>query len=109
DNSAAFYTSPDGVIEGNIHLKRNIAIRNQTLLRVVDSYVRGRTDNVGVTDEFLLYRLTEHKDHRLQDIVSTIQSEQNQIIREEYNRALVIQGVPGSGKTTVALHRLAFL
>jgi DNA helicase-2/ATP-dependent DNA helicase PcrA len=109
DSSAASYSSPDGVIEGDVHLKRNIAIRNQTLLRVVDSYVRGRTDHVGVTDEFLLYRLSEHKDNRLQDIVSTIQLEQNQIIREDYNKALIIQGVPGSGKTTVALHRLAFL
>lgn len=104
----ATYDSPDGVVEGIVHLKRNIAIRNQIIQRVVDGYVRGG-DNLGVTDEFLLYRLGENKDHRLRDIVSTIQVEQDQIIRTERNIALVIQGVPGSGKTTVALHRLAYL
>lgn len=104
----AYYDSPDGRIEGTVHLKRNIAIRNQQLERVVDSYVRG-AENVNVTDEFLLYRLEENKDHRLRDIVSTIQYEQDQIIRAERNRAIIIQGVPGSGKTTVALHRLAYL
>jgi DNA helicase-2/ATP-dependent DNA helicase PcrA len=102
------YQSPDGEIIGKIHLKRNIAIRNQVLQRVVDSYVRG-DENMGVTDEFLLYRLSDSKDSRLRDIVSTIQQEQDVIIRADYNRILIIQGVPGSGKTTVALHRLAYL
>ncbi|WP_037465988.1 HelD family protein [Shimazuella kribbensis] len=102
------YQSPDGEVTGKIHLKRNIAIRNQVLQRVVDSYVRGN-ENMGVTDEFLLYRLSDSKDSRLRDIVSTIQQEQDLIIRADYNQALLIQGVPGSGKTTVALHRLAYL
>lgn len=102
------YQSPDGEVSGTIHLKRNIAIRNQVLQRVVDSYVRG-AENLGVTDEFLLYRLSDSKDSRLRDIVSTIQQEQDLIIRADYDRALLIQGVPGSGKTTVALHRLAYL
>lgn len=104
----ASYQSPDGFVEGIVHLKRNLAIRKQTLQRMVDSYVRGG-DNLGVMDEFLLYRLQENKDSRLRDIVSTIQAEQDHIIRAGRNKALVIQGVPGSGKTTVALHRLAFL
>ncbi|GIP34782.1 UvrD-helicase domain-containing protein [Paenibacillus sp. J2TS4] len=104
----ASYLSPDGPVEGIVHLKRNLVVRRQELLRVVDTYVRGST-NVAVTDEFLLYRLSENKDHRLRDIVSTIQSEQDQIIRSPKNTALVIQGVAGSGKTTVALHRLAYL
>ncbi|RAL26860.1 HelD family protein [Thermoflavimicrobium daqui] len=104
----ASYISPDGLVEGVIHLKRNIVIRKQKLERVVDSYVRGK-ENMGLTDEFLLYRLSENKDHRLRDIVSTIQLEQDQIIRADRSEALIIQGVPGSGKTTVALHRLAFL
>lgn len=104
----ASYVSPDGEVSGTVYLKRNIAIRNQRLQRVVDSYVRGG-DNAGIVDEFLLYRLSERKDHRLRDIVSTIQQEQDQIIRAERNKALIIQGVPGSGKTTVALHRLAYL
>ncbi|MFC7439844.1 HelD family protein [Laceyella putida] len=104
----AQYLSPEGLIEGTVYLKRNIAIRKQQIQRVVDSYVRGG-EQTGVVDEFLLYRLGEKKDHRLRDIVSTIQHEQDQIIRAERNQALVIQGVPGSGKTTVALHRLAYL
>jgi DNA helicase-2/ATP-dependent DNA helicase PcrA len=102
------YQSPDGEVTGKIHLKRNIAIHNQVLQRVVDSYVRG-DENMGVTDEFLLYRLSDSKDSRLRDIVSTIQQEQDLIIRADYSQALLIQGVPGSGKTTVALHRLAYL
>lgn len=103
-----YYDSPDGTITGEIHLKRNIVIREQKLIRVVDAYKQGN-DNLAITDEFLLYRLEENKDHRLRDIVSTIQSEQNSIIRAPRDKALIIQGVAGSGKTTVALHRLAFL
>ncbi|UWE03261.1 HelD family protein [Laceyella sacchari] len=108
ETDRAEYTSPDGVIEGTVYLKRNIAIRKQQIQRVVDSYVRGEKSS-GMVDEFLLYRLGEKKDNRLRDIVSTIQHEQDQIIRAERNLPLVIQGVPGSGKTTVALHRLAYL
>ncbi len=104
----ATYRSPDGSVEGIVHLKRNLSIRKQSLQRVVDSYIRGG-DNLGLADEFLLYKLQENKDNRLRDIVSTIQTEQDQIIRAERHKALFIQGVPGSGKTTVALHRLAFL
>lgn len=104
----AVYESPDGTVKGTVHLKRNLVVRQQELQRVVDTYVRG-SDNLSVADEFLLYRLGENKDNRLRDIVSTIQSEQDRIIRSEKNTALVIQGVAGSGKTTVALHRLAFL
>lgn len=102
------YVSPDGEIEGTVHLKRNLMVRREELLRLVDSFVRGQEDDA-VTDEFLLYRLGESKDNKLRDIVSTIQQEQDKIIRADKNLALFIQGVAGSGKTTVALHRLAFL
>ncbi|TVY10059.1 HelD family protein [Paenibacillus cremeus] len=105
---AASYLSPDGVIEGLVYLKRNLVIRKQLLKRVVDTFDR-ESDSMAVTDEFLLYRLGENKDNKLRDIVSTIQAEQDAIIRAAKNNALVIQGVAGSGKTTVALHRLAFL
>lgn len=104
----AFYEAPEGVIEGDIHLKRNIVVRNSELSRVVDTYEKGKEDHGGA-DEFLLYRLGERKDNKLRDIVSTIQAEQNNIIREKRDTALIIQGVAGSGKTTVALHRLAYL
>ncbi|MGG0722338.1 HelD family protein [Bacillus mycoides] len=104
----AFYHSPDGLVEGDVYLKRNISIRKRELERVVDTYVKGNED-VSHADDFLLYRLGENKDNKLKDIVSTIQSEQNDIIRAERNLPLLIQGVAGSGKTTIALHRLAFL
>jgi DNA helicase II / ATP-dependent DNA helicase PcrA len=104
----AIYDSPDGEIEGLVYLKRNLVIRKQILQRVTDAYARGNGHDA-VTDEFLLYRLAENKDNKLRDIVSTIQAEQDKIIRAAKNKALVIQGVAGSGKTTVALHRLAFL
>ncbi|EFM12487.1 UvrD/Rep helicase family protein [Paenibacillus curdlanolyticus YK9] len=102
------YESPDGEMTGEIHLKRNLLVRQRELVRVVDSYVRG-VEQVSANDEFLLYRLGESKDNKLRDIVSTIQEEQDNIIRADRNRALFIQGVAGSGKTTVALHRLAYL
>lgn len=104
----AEYDALDGRISGTVALKRNIVIRDALLQRVVDSYVDGQ-ENLNVTDEFLLYRLTENKDNRLRDIVSSIQAEQDLIIRANRQLAIVIQGVAGSGKTTVALHRLAFL
>ncbi|GLI05580.1 DNA helicase [Paenibacillus tyrfis] len=105
---AASYDSPDGVVQGLVYLKRNLVIRKQILQRVVDTFDR-ESDAMAVTDEFLLYRLGENKDNKLRDIVSTIQAEQDAIIRAGKNHALVIQGVAGSGKTTVALHRLAYL
>jgi len=106
--AAVEYEAPDGVIAGEVHRKRNVSVRDRELQRVVDSYVRGG-DNLGLSDEFLLYRLGERKDNRLRDIVSTIQAEQDEIIRAPKNKALIIQGAAGSGKTTVALHRLAYL
>ncbi|WP_442601293.1 HelD family protein [Paenibacillus sp. KN14-4R] len=104
----AEYEAPEGMIEGLVYLKRNLVVRKQILQRVVDTYNR-ESDQPSVNDEFLLYRLGENKDNRLRDIVSTIQAEQDSIIRSAKNTALIIQGVAGSGKTTVALHRLAYL
>lgn len=102
------YESPEGSVEGLVYLKRNLVIRQQMLQRVVDTFDRHH-DNEAVTDEFLLYRLGENKDNKLRDIVSTIQAEQDKIIRAGKQTAMIIQGVAGSGKTTVALHRLAYL
>ncbi|KGE18244.1 HelD family protein [Paenibacillus wynnii] len=104
----ASYDAPDGLIEGLVYLKRNVVIRKQILERVADTFNR-ESDAPAVSDEFLVYRLGENKDNRLRDIVSTIQEEQDKIIRAAKNTALIIQGVAGSGKTTVALHRLAYL
>lgn len=107
-SSQAEYVAPEGLIEGEIALKRHLHIREQELERLVDSYIKGE-EGSGGGDEYLLSLLEEKKDSKLRDIVSTIQQEQDQMIRTEKDQAVVIQGVPGSGKTTVALHRLAFL
>ncbi|WP_310552028.1 HelD family protein [Paenibacillus glufosinatiresistens] len=104
----SYETPEEGLIEGLVYLKRNVVIRKRILERVADTFDR-ESDGPAVSDEFLVYRLGENKDNRLRDIVSTIQEEQDRIIRAAKNTALIIQGVAGSGKTTVALHRLAFL
>ncbi|WP_177244218.1 MULTISPECIES: ATP-binding domain-containing protein [unclassified Cohnella] len=103
------YDSPEGPVSGTVHLKRNLLVREGDLQRVVDSYAEGGEQGGSAGDEFLLHKLGESKDNKLRDIVSTIQQEQDAIIRTEKNKAVFIQGVAGSGKTTVALHRLAYL
>lgn len=104
------FESPDGVHSGTLWLKRHLGVKQGILQRIVDAKVKGTPGEAEpVIDEFLSYRLQESRDARLRDIVSTIQSEQNAIIRAPLDRALIIQGVAGSGKTTVALHRLAYL
>ena len=96
------YEAPDGKIEGNLTLKRQYTIENSKLISFND------VDTVS-NDELLKPYLSVSADNRLKNIVSTIQSEQNKIIREKLGKNLVIQGVAGSGKTTVALHRIAYL
>ena len=89
-------------IEGEIILKRQYVIENQELLKYVDINVTGN-------DELLQNALEEKADDRLKNIVATIQDEQNKIIRADINSPLIVQGVAGSGKTTIALHRIAYL
>lgn len=96
------YKAPEGIIKGNLLLKRQYTIENSKLINFND------VDTVS-NDELLKPYLSVSADNRLKNIVSTIQSEQNKIIRESMGKNLVIQGVAGSGKTTVALHRIAYL
>ena len=96
------YQAPDGVIKGELLLKRQYTIENSKLINFND------VDTVS-NDELLKPYLNVNADNRLKNIVSTIQSEQNKIIREDLNKNIVIQGVAGSGKSTVALHRIAYL
>jgi len=96
------YESPDGIIKGELKLKRQYVIE--------DSKLQGFNDVDTVSnDELLKPYLNVSADNRLKNIVSTIQSEQNKIIREKLGKNMIIQGVAGSGKTTVALHRIAYL
>ncbi|GMQ62380.1 RNA polymerase recycling motor HelD [Vallitalea maricola] len=96
------YNCPVGNIGGELLLKRNYKIENGHLEKITDI-------DVSALDEMLLEALEDKKDTKLKDIVSTIQSEQNEIIRADLTKSLIIQGVAGSGKTTIALHRIAYL
>ncbi len=96
------YNAPDGKIQGDLSLKRQIVIENGQLLSIFD------VDSVS-DDELLKPYLGVNADSRLKNIVSSIQSEQNNIIRENLDKNIIIQGVAGSGKTTVALHRISYL
>ncbi len=89
-------------MSGELLLKRQYTIENKKLIDIMDV-------DITATDTFLQASLGENKDNRLKDIVSTIQSEQNAIIRADIKKPLIVQGVAGSGKTTIALHRIAYL
>lgn len=98
----AAYNCPDGNIQGQLMLKRQFTIENGELKGIFDI-------DVTTNDEFLQSYLGANADNRLKDIVSSIQAEQNQIIRSDMWTPLIIQGAAGSGKTTIALHRIAYL
>lgn len=98
----ASYECPDGKIEGTLELKRQISIEKGELKGIFDI-------DITTNDEFLQSSLGANADNRLKDIVTTIQAEQNAIIRADMWRPLIVQGAAGSGKTTIALHRIAYL
>lgn len=96
------YNAPEGKIKGELSLKRQIIIQNKNVEEIFD------VDSVS-DDELLKPYLGASADNRLKNIVASIQSEQNNIIRKSIEKNLIVQGVAGSGKTTVALHRIAYL
>jgi Superfamily I DNA and RNA helicases len=98
----ASYNCLEGEIEGTISLKRQFFIENKKLQRYIDI-------DVTTNDQLLQDSLSKNADDRLKNIVATIQEEQNRIIRADMNIPLIVQGVAGSGKTTIALHRIAYL
>ncbi|MBQ1813005.1 MAG: AAA family ATPase [Bacilli bacterium] len=98
----ASYVAPKGIIEGEITKKRQYKIENKKLIRVFDN-------NLNVDDEMLQEVLSSESSDKMKNIVNTIQQEQNAIIRDVKHKNLIVQGIAGSGKTSVALHRIAFL
>ncbi|RUR26729.1 helicase [Vreelandella andesensis] len=102
ETGPASYQSPKGEISGNISLKRQFRIKNATIELLIDS-------DVHVVDEVLQDTLSSASDDSMKNIVATIQRDQNAIIRNDEAHTLIIQGVAGSGKTSIALHRIAFL
>ncbi|MCR8634930.1 RNA polymerase recycling motor HelD [Paenibacillus radicis (ex Xue et al. 2023)] len=99
--SAAFET-PVGEIRGIMSLKRQFIIRDRSIRLMFDT-------GVTIGDELLQQVLSRSSDAQMRSIVATIQKEQNQIIRNDRSRMLVVQGAAGSGKTSAALQRVAYL
>lgn len=98
----ANYKSPDGIIEGEITLKRQYQISDGKLDNVFDT-------TINIDDEVLQTVLKENSSEYMKNIVNTIQQEQNVVIRDDKTNNLIVQGIAGSGKTSVALHRIAYL
>ena len=102
DSGEASYEAPGGEMCGEITSKWQYKIRKGKLVYAFESDVK-------IDDEVLREELSASGDTKLKNIIRTIQKEQNEIIRNTKDRVLVIQGVAGSGKTSVALHRIAYL
>ena len=98
----AKYEAPIGTINGDIILRRQYKIENGTIERIIES-------EININDEMLQEVLSNNSSDKMKNIVTTIQKEQNEIIRDTSNKYMIIQGVAGSGKTSVALHRIAYL
>ena len=102
DRGPASYEAPLGTMEGEIESKWQYKIRDGKM-------IYGFESDVKIDDEILKQELGSNGDVQLKNIVRTIQKEQNAIIRNTKDKILVIQGAAGSGKTSVALHRIAYL
>ena len=102
ENGDASYEAPGGIVKGYLHNKRQFTIEDSKIKRVFDS-------KLNVQDEMLQEVLANKTDEYMKNIVNTIQTEQNAIIRNVTDKNLIVQGIAGSGKTSVALHRIAFL
>lgn len=102
ERGKAHYEAPSGIIEGEISLKRQYKIKEGEFEYFLES-------SLIINDDVLQRELRKTSDSKMKIIVTTIQREQNTIIRDINTNVLVIQGVAGSGKTSIALHRVAYL
>ncbi|WP_170006588.1 HelD family protein [Bacillus fonticola] len=95
------YKAEGGTYHGELSTKRQYTIEEGALQDIRDI-------DLTTTDELLQDSLAKSASNRLSDIVSTIQEEQNEIIRADLNKPIIVQGAAGSGKTTIALHRISY-
>ena len=98
----AGFDAPSGRIEGYLAKKRQFGIKNGVLEYALET-------SANIQDDVLQKELSHTSSEKMKTIISTIQKEQNRIIRDEETEILIIQGAAGSGKTSIALHRIAFL
>ncbi len=97
-----YYDAPVGRIRGEVNLKRQYEIKNSELEYFFDA-------DIQIVDEFLRKLLSQNTSAKMKTIVETIQREQDIVIRDMENDLMMVQGVAGSGKTSIALHRAAYL
>lgn len=102
ETGKASYEAPGGRIEGEITRKRQYIIEYGELKNIFDN-------NLNISDSLLQEVLAEESSDKMKNIVNTIQEEQNKVIRNTEDKNLIVEGIAGSGKTSVALHRIAFL
>jgi DNA helicase II / ATP-dependent DNA helicase PcrA len=95
------YEAEDETYHGHLSLKRQYMIEDGNLDEIRDI-------DLTTTDELLQESLSKSSSNRLTEIISTIQEEQNRIIRADLNKPIIVQGAAGSGKTTIALHRISY-
>lgn len=109
----AYYKAPSGIINGKLELKRKFLFDNGEIAKLFDEGINelmiNGEEGTELVDEFLKVNLEESRGKKLKEVVATIQKEQNDIIRWPKNLPIIVQGSAGSGKTTIALHRLAYL
>ena len=102
ETGPAYYKAPGGVISGDITRKRQYIIENAELKNIFDN-------DLNISDSLLQEVLAQESSDKMKNIVNTIQEEQNKVIRNTEDKNLIVEGIAGSGKTSVALHRIAFL
>ena len=102
ETGLASYKAPAGIIKGEITQKRQYIIENGELKNIFDN-------DLNISDSLLQEVLAEESTDKMKNIVNTIQEEQNKVIRNIDDKNLIVEGIAGSGKTSVALHRIAFL
>lgn len=98
----AEFNAPAGVVKGELRLKRQFIIKNAVIEGMFDT-------GITIGDELLQEVLGNQSNSQMKSIVATIQQEQNKVIRNDKGKLLIVQGAAGSGKTSAALQRVAYL